>query len=503
MKIDRFYRNSLILILSNVFTGVIAFAFSIVLSRELGTEGLGLYGLVMPVYSLVLCLVSDGLVTALSRNTAVFHSKKDFKNLVRTVSTVFYIILMWAAFVGLVFFTGSSFIGRHLIKDIRSSPALKALTPALIFVPLSAIMKGFFYGIGKFRIPAFIDIAEKSIRIVVLLSIMALLPHSTIGSTVAAACSALAMGELLSFIILYSAYKIHKKKFPKSSFRAQNRLQLLANVLVISIPLCIEGVLSSILSTASSLILPRRLVSSGLPYSTALSLIGKFSGMSLTITTFPLIIISSVMTVTVPDLTVSASRKDYWALERRIVQVLKIASVVGISSLVVDMCIPDTLGKIFYNRKDLAGFIRFAAIPSFISYLSLPTLGILNGLGKQNVLLRNSLITSIQDVVLIYILTGIPSINIYGYGITLIISSLTLLILNFHEIRKNCDIKVSISGIVIYALIGILAFMIIRFIDDMMPETLPVLKALVIVPVAFFTVFTLSKYSGERPFRQA
>jgi len=502
MKIDRFYRNSLTLILSNVFTGVISFAFSIILSRKLGTEGLGLYGLVMPVYSLVLCLVSDGLVTALSKNTAVFYSKKDFRNLTRTVSTVFYIILFWSASVAFIFFAGSSLIGSYIIKDIRSSVALRALTPALVFVPLSAIMKGFFYGIGKFRIPAFIDIGEKTVRIVVLVCIVSLLAPGTISGTVAAACSALALGELISFIILYTAYKIHKKRFPRSTSRPQNRLQLLANVLVISIPLCIEGVLSSILSTASALILPRRLVSSGLPYPTALSLIGKFSGMALTITMFPLIIVTSILTVTVPDLTVSVSRKDYWALERRIIQVLKIAMLVGMSSFVVDMCIPDVLGRIFYKRDDLVTFIRFASIPSFISFLASPTLGILNGLGKQNTLLRNSLITSVTDVILIYILTGIPALNIYGYGITIIISSLTMLFLNFHEIRKNCSIRVSGYGMFIYGLIGIFTYALTRFLDSIIPDGIPVIKALIIVPATFFAMFSCAKYSRERPFRQ-
>jgi stage V sporulation protein B len=45
MGLDKFYKNSAILTLSNFITGFIGFAFSIVLSKKLGAEGLGLYGL--------------------------------------------------------------------------------------------------------------------------------------------------------------------------------------------------------------------------------------------------------------------------------------------------------------------------------------------------------------------------------------------------------------------------------------------------------------------------
>jgi stage V sporulation protein B len=68
--IDKFYRDSLVLTISNLVTGMIGFIFSIILSRSLGAEGLGLYGLVMPVYGLLLCLTSEGLITAISKASA-------------------------------------------------------------------------------------------------------------------------------------------------------------------------------------------------------------------------------------------------------------------------------------------------------------------------------------------------------------------------------------------------------------------------------------------------
>ena len=58
MKRERFLKSTLILICSNLITSVFAFVFSIILSRKLGAEGMGLYGIIMPIYDLFICLIS-------------------------------------------------------------------------------------------------------------------------------------------------------------------------------------------------------------------------------------------------------------------------------------------------------------------------------------------------------------------------------------------------------------------------------------------------------------
>ena len=55
---DNFYKNSFLLTLSNLATGVLGFIFSIYLSKILGPEGMGLYGLVMPIYNLFISIMT-------------------------------------------------------------------------------------------------------------------------------------------------------------------------------------------------------------------------------------------------------------------------------------------------------------------------------------------------------------------------------------------------------------------------------------------------------------
>lgn len=493
MRIDKFYKDSFVLTLSNLVTGVIGFMFSIILSRKLGPEGLGLYGLIMPVYGLLLCITCEGLITSISRISAVCFSKKDYRNVNRTVNTVLILVLLWSLGVALLTFINSDGIAGFFIKDRRASEAIRILCPALVFVPLSAVIKGYFYGLGKFRITASADIVEKLLRVLVLLGVIAALSLKDMKSIVSAAYLALTAGELTSLAILYFFQKSYRNKLKGGVGKSKSRIQLTFNVLVIACPLYINGILSSILSAASTLILPRRLVQAGFLYNDALSLIGKFTGMAYNITFLPFIIVGSMMTVLVPDLSTSAGKKDSWAVESRIAQVLKVSCMVGMASLVICLTIPDILGQLFYGRKDLGLMISFAAITGFFSYLSAPTFGILNGLGKQTILLRNSLILSVESVIAIFIFAGIPQINIYGCGIASFITAVTALLLNLGEIGKICEIPLKPSDFVTWALTGILTFIFLKLENQLLFFVPPSIKAILIVFSGFGLIFVLSR----------
>ncbi len=493
MGLDKFYKNSAILTMSNLVTGFIGFAFSIILSKKLGAEGLGLYGLIMPVYSLLLCLTADGLITAVSKTCAVYNSKKDYRNLHRTVKVALCFIGMWSIAVALLVFINASNISNLFIKDSRAVDAIRIICPALVFIPMSAIFKGFFYGFEKFTVPAGIDILEKCIRVTILLAAMAFLSVKNIKGAVTTAYLALAVGEAISMIMLFTSFKLFSNKLVPIKTRVKNPLQLLVDILIISCPLSLNGFLSSILNTASTLILPRRLISSGMSYDTALELIGKFIGMSLTTVNLPFIIVGSMMTVMIPDMSLSLSKKDSWSTENRISQVLRVSFLVGLGTLIVSICIPQKLGLLFYGRDDLGQMIMFAGICNFISYIAAATFGILNGLGKQNVNLKNSIIVSVEGLILVFILTGIPPLNIFGYGISLVITAITGLLLNLYEIRKVCEIRISLLKGVVFSLFGMAGYLCVKVINTIIPDSFIVFDVLFSTGVCFLVIFYLTK----------
>lgn len=488
---DNFYRDTFVLTLSNLAMGVLRFMFSIILSRQLGPEGVGLYGLVMPIYDLFCCLVCGGIIAAISRETSAYLGTHRYMDLHKTVRVTKGFIIIWSVLVAGFMFLLTPIISNYIIKDSRAILSLWIASPAIIFIAISCVYKGYFYGVSEVITPSVIDIVEKAVRMILLVSIITIFSLKTIKDTVAATYFAFTVGEIISFIWLFCFYHKSIKKIPTTNaVRTENNLQLLFNILVIAVPLAINGFLTTALQSVSTLMVPRRLMVAGFDYIGALEVIGKFNGMALAIIYFPLIVVNSLSTVIIPDISKKLSRKSN--ISTRINEVMKICFILGISTAIICFVCPDILGNLFFKRTDISSYIKIAAISAPFMYCHYCTYSILNGIGKQKIILISSIATALIELVLIFFLIGIPSINIYGYGISLVLTSIIGLAFNLYFIGKEVDLSLPIGEIFIIALLSIFIYILTKLVYNIMPANLEVLKCIIIIIIAFSLFFISS-----------
>lgn len=492
---DNFYKNSFLLTASNITTGILGFIFSIYLSHILGPEGMGLYNLVMPIYNLFICIMSAGVSASVSQISAVYIEKKENRNLTKMIKTIAYFNLVWGIFISVLVFVCAPFIGKYGISDIRTIDSLKIICPAMIFIALSNILKGYFWGTSKISIPAAIDILEKALRILIVAILLFIFKTSNLTTIVTLCYFALCLGELQSLILLYFYYKHTSKMLPVSNEKTERRSQLLFNILILCLPLTLNGFLSNIFNTLSTLIIPRCLVTAGFSHTEALSLIGKFTGMAMTIIGMPLIVVMSINTLLIPNLSQLLARGRLDQASSRIFRVIKISFLLGLATTVICLLIPDEIGKLFYQRDDLGAYIKYSGLSASVFFVSVTMFGIMNGMNKQSTILINSLIIAVLELIGLFIFTSIPSINIYGYAITLFITSLISFLLNYYYIRKEVFINLSISNILIYILLSSLLYFCLNFIKKLFLP-LNVFSILIIV-IFIFVFFIFIEKFGE------
>jgi stage V sporulation protein B len=445
-----FVQNTILLVISNLITGSLNFLFSIILSREIGANGVGLYQIVMPLYTLFICFTSGGVVTAISKIVAEHNSRHNMKQLYKTISTSITFFSFWTILVSIFLVIFSPFISTHMLKDTRVYLSILVFVPALLFIAISSILKGYFYGMQNTAFPAIIDIVEKSIRITMLLTLTVTLKDCELNIRVAGAVSAMTAGEFISLVLLYIFYKksYFDVKLPKQN--KDNGLQIIADVLVTSLPLCINGFLATILGTFIAIMIPQRLQCAGFSPETSLALYGKVSGMALTIIMFPSVIITSLSTILVPIISeesakYSINNKGKYNINKKIYASLKVTVLVASVSAAIFFSLSDELGMLFYNRNDLGGIVFSLSFGVLFVYIESTLFGILNGLGKQKILLRNTLIMSSIDVILLYILLGNPKINIYGFAIDFCLSHIMGSIVSAIEVKKSTGVKIDLN----------------------------------------------------------
>lgn len=452
MKKLSFLQNTIVLVVSNLITGSLMFLFSIILSKEVGAQGVGLYQMIMPVYSLFICFTCGGTTTALSKIVAEQNSKKNTSELYKSISASIAFFSLWTAVICIVIILAAPFISLSVLKDVRTYQSILIFIPALICVSIGSILKGYFYGLQNSTFPAVIDIVEKTVRVIVLIILVTSFKNYGLKYQVAGAVGAMTAGELISCALLYISYKRSRYSVKQITGTPDNVFQIIVNVLKISLPLCLNGFLATMLGTFITVMIPRRLQSAGLSAESALALFGKLSGMGLSVVMFPSIIIGAISIILVPVISEASSTKNMLNVNRKIYSTIKITTTVAALSAGLFFSLPGDLGRLFYQRGDLGGIIFSLSFGVIFIYVESTLFGILNGLGKQGILLRNTIIMSAVDITLLYILLGIPEINIYGYAVNFVVSPLVGCILNTIEIKKITDIQINIGEILLLPL---------------------------------------------------
>lgn len=228
--------------------------------------------------------------------------------LYKTVNALFIMEIIWSVFSTSLIAISAGFISSHFLSDERTTLSILAFCPALIIISMSSILKGTYYGIQKVVMPAIIDVVEKIVRISMMIFLVTMTQYASLKITTASAVASLSFGEFSSLILFSVSYHIYKKKHP-SYDKCENSLQLLFDVLKLSFPLAINGILSTLFSAVTTVIIPNRLSVSGISYDNAVSMLGKLEGMAMNIAFYPMVIVQSLNILMIPTISEAVTFK--------------------------------------------------------------------------------------------------------------------------------------------------------------------------------------------------
>lgn len=439
-----YLQGAFILTLANLITGIISFVYRIFLSKSIGAEGMGVYQLIIPLYMLLITLVSGGLSTSISKLIAENRVKGNYKNINKIIKVSIIAAGLWSMVFSSLIAFNASFFANYILKDGRTLYSVIIFSPAIVFIALAAILKGYFYGMEKIRIPAFIDIAEKLIRLMVLVIATNYFIDYGIEYVCAGAMTAMVSGELLSLFLLFITYK-GKKACAKTIMKADSTLHIINNILIIVIPLSISGAVNSIMDMIDAALIPAQLMKAGFSRQMSLSLYGELSGMVLPLLYFPMIIIGSLSTTLIPSVAYSHASKNITALNKKCNDSLTIASIIGLLATIAFMAYPEELSDLLFSCPDAGKLLFWSSIPCILEYWLFVLMAIMNGVGLQSKVLEATIINIAVMVASIIFLMPLPSVNIYGFIIGFTISSLSVVLRCLNIISKKTSIKINIK----------------------------------------------------------
>jgi stage V sporulation protein B len=217
------------------------------------------------------------------------------------------------------------------------------------------------------------------------------------------------------------------------------------------------------MSAIEFILIPRRLLAGGMDYHRSIEEYGRLTGMAMPLLFFPSLVTTSLAITLVPAISEAMSLKNYKLVNYRISKSIQLTFILGFIFTAIFMRFPDEIGNMLYRKEKIGGTLYLLSFTCVFMYLQQTLLGILNGLGKQGVSLRNSIIG--YGIRIAFVCFCIPIYGIPGYIWGIIISTGFVCILNLLTVIKTTGMTLDIGNWIIKpSLVGTVMFFTGRYI---------------------------------------
>ena len=422
-----FLTGALLLSGTGVFCRVLGFFYRIFLSRTIGAQGLGLYGMVHPVFGICFSLCAASFQTALSQYAAANRNRgREAFSCCLILS--FGISLILAALLCLF----APQIAEHFLLAPQCAPFLPFLALSLPFSAIHASVSGYYYGMQHAKVPAFSQAVEQIIRMSFVFALAALWQSQGRELTVTLALCGHLIGEVASAAFTALALFLVPPKSqsePTSPIRSHFR-----PLLSLAAPLMASRLILNLLGSLESVCIPNRLILFGFTNEEAFSLYGVLTGMSLPFILFPSAFTNSVAVLLLPAVAKAQAERNDAQISRVITNCLRCSTYMGALCIGVFAIFGKDLGNVIFRNADSGIFIEILAWLCPFLYLATMLTSVLNGLGKTSAtFLQNTLAMVLR---LVFVLVAIPRFGILGYLWGMLASELFLAAMSLFTLRR-------------------------------------------------------------------
>lgn len=432
-------QSTILLTAVSLFSQAVGFLYRVLLSRMVGSEIMGLFHLVMPTFSVMMSLTSVGFTVACSTLTARYRALGDHKAAAQALRHCLVGFLGSFGLVAVIVAPLSDAISVYLLGDARTRLALVLLLPCLFLTGLENLHKHAFYGSGRVGPPAFSETCEQLIRAGAVLGLLWWFLPQNPERTVGLIVLGMILCEVFSAVTLTLLY--HRYFGRRLTGEGIDPRGLGRQVRHIALPIAWNSLLGNLMGAAQAVIIPQRLVRTGSDVSTAMSALGVLQGMTLPLLTLPTAFLSAMGLVLLPRLTQAVALGQKEAFRRRADKALTATAWLILPSAALLSVLAPPLGRALFREPAVGRFALPLAVTIVLVCFE-AVLGVcLNGLGKQSVTARNSLIAGVVELSLTWWRMGKPGVGLKGYVEAFFVSTLLGMALNWLALRRETGME--------------------------------------------------------------
>lgn len=480
-----------ILTIGALISRVLGAIYRVPLTRILGAVGMGMYQMVFPIYALLIVISTSGMPLAVSKLVAScqgnIYDKKYIIN--RSLKGIILFSLILSAILSIFCVKIAKIQGN---ADLSIS--YLSIAPAIIFVGIISVLRGYFQGEQNYTPTAVSQLVEQGVKIVVGLVLAFALKRYGIHYSVMGAILGVSVSEIVACFVLISQYG---RAVRKLDYTNHATIHTKPKILSTMLPIIMCSIILPIANMVDSMIVVNILNKNfSLNYATAMY--GIESGAVGAILNLPTVLSFALASTILPNI---ASQKDDSSRQTAITQALHINTSIILPCMLGLVLFAEPIISLLYgNSLDMVGLKGSMLATSILTvsgigvlYMSFVQIftAIMQGEGRGKTAVINlAIAVGVKYLVQIPLLF-MPNVNIYGLVIGNLLCYTTAFILDYTSVKKYISLSsVSTARIVMS---NILAFAVGVTLYNLLPNIYGFILAFIFILTIYFSLLFASK----------
>lgn len=402
-KKQSYILGAIIISAGGFISKVLGAVYRIPLTNVLGGEGMGIYQMVYPLYCILLTVSASGIPTGIARlvSSGKAGSEKTAFKIYGAVGVIGAMLM---------------FMLSEPLAALQGEPAVslccKMLSPAVFFVSVLSVVRGYFQGRGNMIPTAATEVGEQLIKVAAGVGLSYAFKNN-LALAVASTLLAVTLAEIITSAVAYVYYL--KNRPPRPLFK-EKQVRISA-ILRYTVPLTLTAAALPLSQLAESVVAVRLL--KGIA-DNATALYGIYSGCAITIINLPVSVTYGLAASSVPQISPLAESGNVKKAKKTAYKSLFITLAVSAPAAVALYIFAPVAAKIIFGslsageRETLVSLVRILSVSAVTGSLVQTSSACITALGKPVLGTSTQWISCTLRVALSALLIKTTPLGIFG-----------------------------------------------------------------------------------------
>ncbi len=440
-----------ILMAAGILVRIIGVLYRSPVTSIIGDEGNGYYSIAYNIYAMVLLISSYSIPMAVSKVVSGKLALKQYKEAHKVFRCALIYVLIVGAIASLFTFFGASI----LVPDSQTNaiPVLRVLAPAIFLSGFLGVLRGYFQAHSTMMPTSISQIIEQVLNAIISIGAALLFIRLFAGDnedgvpvfgamgSAAGIVAGVAAG-LIFMIFIYRQNRpyFHRHYMQDAAKEESSYREIFRIIFLMITPVILSTFVYNISTTIDQTIFMDVMDYKGMLSDTAAALYGVFSGKYWVLINVPVALANSMSTAMIPAVSSAYTIEDYEECNAQVKQAIHFTMMISIPSAVGLSVLAYPVMQVLFPQKatiDLAVMLLHIGCISVVFYsLSTITNGVLQGIGKVNVPLRNAALSLFIHVLVLAGLLYFTNMDLLALIFATMLYAFLMCLLNSISVRK-------------------------------------------------------------------